>query len=269
MSKNAKSYKLNRENFLIFGSPGSGKTSMFTTIPGRKFMYIFDPNVLDSIAGTDVDYEEFIPQDLNLDVIPLSKKLQRDRITDKVEPLTYIRWEEHFAEFRESGEIDKYDVIGFDSMTSFQSIMMDRVQYMQGQLGKHPEQADYTVTAQCVTNAFRTITALNKRIYTTAHIEFREESKNSSKMINRASLIGSLRNQMPTLFSDIWLCFADHDEDKQRYRIQTQQDRYNPYLRASRQFRGLAFEEDVTIEDFNNPEEYGIGALLRKVGSID
>lgn len=59
--------------FLLLGDTGSGKTTQFLTLPGRKFIYLFDPNAILSLQGHDIDYEEFLPDSLNLSIKSLSK----------------------------------------------------------------------------------------------------------------------------------------------------------------------------------------------------
>ena len=64
--ENARDFKGENENILALGTPGSGKTALFSTIPGKKFLYIFDPNTLQPIKEQDIDYEVFRPDQLHL-----------------------------------------------------------------------------------------------------------------------------------------------------------------------------------------------------------
>src|SRR5689334_1720584 len=111
------------QRFLVMGLTGSGKSTLFLTLPGKKFMYVFDPNALASIEGFDVDYEEFNVEITDVDIAV--KNLKGDASThDKptikqVEPKTYLRWEGHFEKHLEDGFFNSYDWIGFDSFTLF------------------------------------------------------------------------------------------------------------------------------------------------------
>ncbi len=259
---NAKSYKTGAEKILAVGTTGGGKTAGILTLPGKKFVYAFDPNCLQTLQGHDVDYEEFLPEALDMNAVTLKSGV-RDTFTRPKEPLTYVDFEAHFMDALDKGFFDQYDVIGFDSMTTYSSLVMDRIMWLNQRFGKWPEQADWTATMNTITNGLRTITALpGKTIYVTAHIEFKQD-ETTSKMQNILSLIGRLRNSLPLLFSEVWLFKGDVGTDgKSHFFVQTAPDRYSPFLRST--IRGLEFEEDVTIppDKWNDPVGYGIGALL-------
>jgi len=259
--KNAEDYNIANEKFLAVGFGGGGKSSGFLTLPGKKkFMYIFDPNTLSTIKGHNVDYELFTPDILDLNAITLKKDV-RDTIVKAQEPRTYIDFEVDFEEKLRTGFFKGYDAIGFDSMSTFQDIVMDRIMYLNDRFGKWPEQADWTATMNTIVNVMRTWTSIEDCVsYVTAHVEFKQEQE-SGKMQNLLSFIGKLKNKLPLLFSEIVLCYADRDaENKTRFYIQTKPDRHNPFIRCTK--RGLNTVEDVTIENWNNPQKYGIGKLF-------
>ena len=258
----AKEIPHGNEKILAVGPGGAGKTAGFLTLPGRKFIYLFDPSATATLRGHDVDYELFTPDILNLNAVTLKAGVA-DTKTRPQEPTTYVDWETDFEAKLREGFFDDYDVIGLDSMTTFSDIVMDRIMYLNGRFGKWPEQADWTATMNTIKNALRTLTSISgKTIYVTAHIEFKQE-ENSGRMMNVLSLIGRLRNSLPLLFSEIWQFFGDTDDKgKQRYYIRTASDRHSPYIRST--LRGLLPVEDVTIENWEHPERYGLGALIKK-----
>lgn len=256
---NAKDFKPGSENILVAGMPGSGKTTLFGTVPGKKFAYLFDPNALNSLQGMDVDYELFKPDILPLDAIPLKAGAAGPSYHKPPEPTTYIDWEQHFEKNLSEGFFDQYNAVMIDGCSTLTDIIMDRIQWLNNRFGKHPEMADNTAVMGTFLNIMRTFTAMPQVCYLTAHIEYRQDASGSGPMINQMSLLGRLRNRIPSLFSDIWLAFADHDEKGQHYILQTESDRVNPYLRSS---RNMNFEEEVTISDFSTPEKFGVGALF-------
>jgi len=260
---NANDYTLQSEKILAVGGVGGGKSAGFLTIPGKKFMYIFDPNTLSTIKGHNVDYEIFTPDVLNLKAVTLKKGVADTTRGQPPEPRTYVEFEEDFEQRLNNGFFDDYNAIGFDSMTTFSDIVMDRIMYLNNRFGKWPEQADWTASMNTIKNVIRTWTSIEGCIsYVTAHNEFKQEDV-SGKMMNTLVLIGRLRNSLPLLFSEIWRFYADTDKDgNPRYYIQTTQDRYNPYIRNT--MRGLSPVEDVTIENWMKPEDYGISALIQK-----
>ena len=178
--QSAKDYKDVGNSLLVIGYSGSGKTQGLTTIKGRKFAYVFDPNALQTLKGFDVDYVEFLPERIDLDAVTL-KKEQRDTYSKALEPRTYVEFEADIEDRIEEGFFENYDAIAFDSMTTMQDIVMDRIMYLNKRFGKWPEIADYTATVNTVIKILRTATALRKKngkpllLYLTGHIDFTKD----------------------------------------------------------------------------------------------
>ncbi len=259
--QNATTYKPGREQIFALGSGGCGKTTGFASLPGKKFLYAFDPHALNSLRGQDIDYEEFVAEHMDLDAVTL-KKDTRDRFSKAPEPKTYVAFEEHIEEAIKEGFFDQYDAVGFDSLSSLQDIVMDRIMHLNGRFGKWPEQADYTATINTVVKIVRTLVAQKKLVYITGHIEYKQEEA-SGKMMNTLALIGRLRNRLPLMFSEIWHFYADSDKDgKPHFYIRTTPDRYSPWVRTS--IRGLKPIEDVTLTNWRNPTGEGVGRILKQ-----
>lgn len=254
------------QRFLVAGHTGSGKTTLFTTLPGRKFMYIFDPNALASIEGQDIDYELF---NVETDDIDISVKTLKSGVGDsssrRIEPKTYRDWEKHFEAHYDVGFFDDYDWIGLDSFTTFQQIVMDRVQYLNNRLGKQPEQADWSAQMICMGNIFRSLSGSRGGLYCTAHIETRQDDT-TKKTFNRFLMTGQLRVRIPLLFNNVVIAHSDCDEKTIAYSIQTRPDRDHPIIRTN--LKGLEMYEDVTVADFDHADDYGLGRILRKCGKV-
>ncbi|MCH7605120.1 AAA family ATPase [Patescibacteria group bacterium] len=258
---NAKEIEATRTTILNVGSTGSGKTAGFLTLPGKKFLYIFDPNTLATLMGHDVEYELFSPEHLDLDAVTLKANV-RDRISTAPSPSAYIEFEKHIEKNMDTDFFDNFDVIGLDSITTFQDTIMDRITHLNGRFGKQPEMTDYVATTNTVIKVFRTLLSFNKLVYVTGHIDFRQEEA-TSKMMNVMDFIGRLRRRIPILFSEVWYSYGEPDkQDKMHYFVRTQQDRYNPYLRCTNRF--IDPTEDVTIDWTKPPEGQGIGGLLER-----
>jgi hypothetical protein len=120
--------------FLILGDTGSGKTTQILTLPGKKFMYLFDSNALLSLKGQDVDYEEFLPDKLNLNIKSLKKETGGDDLTKHKSDL-YLQWQSDFEDKLKTGFFDQYSVIGMDSATTFLDLVMDRILTINGRYG--------------------------------------------------------------------------------------------------------------------------------------
>lgn len=244
--------------YLLLGDTGAGKTTQLLTLPGKKFAYLFDPNAILSLQGHDVEYEEFLPDRLNLSVHSLSKG-KGDSTTNYASKL-YVEWEKDFDAKIKSGFFNDVDVIAFDSITTFLDLIMDRVLTINGRAGQWPQQDDYGPQMQTFTNVCRQLMALGKTIFMTGHLETKKDEV-VGRIFRGPMMTGRLRTKIPLLFSDIFICEAENDgRGNVKHKIQTVPDRITTAVRTS--MKGLAAFEDVTI-DFDKPlEKQGLSKLL-------
>lgn len=253
---------------LLLGDTGTGKSTQLLTLPGKTFAYLFDSNALLSIRGHDIDYEEFLPDQLNLSVKSLSKDKGGDRTTNHAN-LMYSAWEKDFNERMESGAFDQYDNIGFDSATTFLDLIMDRILTINGRAGQWPQQDDYGPQMVAFTNVVRTLTSLGKTLLMTGHLEVRQ-AEGSAKMLRQPMMTGRLRTKIPLLFSDIFIAECTNDgKGNISHTIQTVPDRVTTTVRTS--MKGLEPIEDVTIDWTKEVKgKQGIGLLmeLEKQGKL-
>src|SRR3990167_8715454 len=97
---------------LMLGDTGSGKTTQFLTLPGKKYMYVFDPNSLLSLRGYDVDYDEYMPATVGMAAGSLAKGKGDKSAATRSD--SYQLFEAQFNERLQSGFFNPYDWIGFD-----------------------------------------------------------------------------------------------------------------------------------------------------------
>jgi hypothetical protein len=245
---------------LVLGDTGSGKTTQMLTLPGKTFTYLFDSNALLSLRGHDIDYEEWLPDRINLSVKPLSKDKAGDKNTNH-QNWMYSEWEKDFDKKMEEGFFDQYDNVGFDSATTFLDLIMDRLLTMNGRGGTWPQQDDWGPQMVAFTNVVRTLTSLGKTLYMTGHLEVRQ-AEGSNKMLRQPMMTGRLRTKIPLLFSDIFVSEASNDgKGNISHMFQTVPDRITTTVRTS--IKGLDPFEDVTL-DFSKPlTGQGLGLLLK------
>lgn len=259
---NAKeAHGVSTHKFLLLGDTGGGKTSQILTLPGKKFAYLFDANAILSLRGYDVEYEEFLPDQLNLSVKSLSKDKGGDRTTSHQNKL-YVEWEKDFNDKITKGYFDQFDVIALDSATTFLDLIMDRVLTINGRAGSWPQQDDYGPQMISFTNVCRSLMALNKTIVMTGHIETKKDEL-VQRIFRQPMMTGRLRTKVPLLFSDIFVCEARPDgKGAVKHVIQTVPDRITTTVRSS--FKGLEAFEDVTIDWTKPVEGQGIGGLIKR-----
>lgn len=246
--------------FLILGDTGGGKTTQLLTFPGKTFVYLFDSNALLSLRGHNIEYEEFLPDKLNLNVHSLSKDKGGDKVTSHKADM-FLQWQKDFEDKLASDFFDSYDNVGLDSATTLLDLIMDRILTINGRPGQWPQQDDYGPQMITFTNICRTLTSMGKTIYMTGHLEMRQEDL-SKRIYRQPMMTGRLRTKIPLLFSDIFIAEAQPDgKGNVKYTLQTVPDRITTTVRNS--IHGLEAFEDVTI-DWNKPlESQGLGNLLK------
>jgi hypothetical protein len=252
-------HALTKKKLLLLGDTGSGKTTQFLTLPGKKFIYLFDPNAILSLQGYDIDYEELMPTTVSAAVSSLSKGKGSDHRSTTTSDV-YSRFEREFDERLASGFFDQYDWIGFDSATTLLDLIMDRVLTINGRFGQWPNQDDYGPSMIAFINLCRTVTGMDKGLFMTGHVEVKQDQV-TQKITNRPMMTGRLVGKIPLLFSEIFYTdSALDDKGHVNYRIQTVPDGINRVIRTS--IRGLEPYEDVTIDFTKDPVEQGIGGIL-------
>ena len=250
--------------FLVLGKTGAGKSAGLLTLPGKKFVYCFDPNALLTYAGHDIEYEEFLPENLSMKATSLSDK-QRKRIPSAERAKSdaghklYQRWETDFETKLAENYFEPYNVIGFDSMTTLSDMVMDSILAINGRAGQWPQQDDYGPQMLAVASIVRTATAIGKTVYFTGHVETVKDEV-TSRIMNQPMLTGRLRAKIPLLFSEILLMSAESDaRGNVNYTCQTKPDRLNEVIRCT--LKNSEFKEVVTINWDKPIEGQGIGRL--------
>lgn len=276
---NAKDARLSSpQRLLVVGPVGSGKTQQIITLPGRKFVYVFEPNTMRTLGGYDLDYEEFLitPSEMDFTLKGFNKDSKSDKLpgNKKPEPKQMIRWIDDFNAKCESGFFLDYDWLCFESLTLFKEILMDRQMFLNNRFGDIEDRADYRIAGSKLSEIFQVLTALPINLYVTGHLNEFEDEK-TKKVRVQLDIPGSARRKLPVVFTNIWETSATTDTDK-KYIIKTRADpRGFQDIRTS--IRGLKDIEDVTFDpkDFDestklykHPENFGIGALLKRYKAL-
>lgn len=242
---------------LALGDTGAGKTTQFLTLPGRKFAYLFDANALLTLRGHDIEYQEFLPDQINLAVKSLAKgKGDPSRYASDL----YLQWETDFDAKLESGFFDNFDVIGMDSATTLLDLIMDRVLTINNRAGQWPQQDDYGPQMLTFTSICRTLVGLGKTIYLTGHYDIKQDNL-TQRIFRRPMMTGRLQQKIPLLFSDVLAFEAQNDgQGKINYVMQTVPDKMTPGIRTA--IRGLEPFEDITVDWDQPPEGQGLGGII-------
>lgn len=263
------------KRILNVGRTGAGKSTQLWTLPGKKFLYAFDPNTLSALEQRDkrgnrirldIEYETFLPDVLEVDATlkGFNKGSKDDKMFDKSkrEPTAYMRFVEDINKRVDDGYFNDFNWICFDSFTFISKATMARQLFINERYGGIEELGDYRVVGSKISEVFSSISALPINIYATGHINVFQDEK-TKKLETMLNLPGSAKNMIPLVFTDVWQ--AETGEDKNgalEYQLRTKPDPRG--LKEIRSSVPLKEIEVITIQDFGNPEQYGIGALLQR-----
>lgn len=248
---------------LLLGAGGSGKTTQIRTLSGRKFAYLFDPAALASLQGADIDYEQFLPDalELNMALKGFNKGAASDKMSgSQREPTTYMRWAEDINKRADSGFFKDYDWLCIDSLTLLSDAIMDRQKWLNGRYGGIEDLADFRIVGSKIADTFRSICSLPINILCTGHMQSFQDDK-TKRIETQLSLPGRARNMLPLLMSNIWETRAT-TEEKQQYVVLTKSEARG-YQGLRTTLQGLAPVVDVTVKNFATAEQFGIGAIIK------
>lgn len=264
---------------LAVGGTGTGKSTQMWTLPGKKFLYQFDPNTMSAIKGLadqlhieppDIEYEAFEPDILQMDsTLKGFRKDAKDdtpaligRTKKEAEPIVYLDFVEDINRRVDEDYFKKneFDWLCFDSLTFLNRATMARNLYINDHYGFIEDLADYRVVGSKITELFSSISTLPINVYMTAHWQSFQDDK-TKRIETKIQSHGSSRNMIPLIFTEIFQTVREEYKGQTAYAIRTRPDpRGLQDLRTS--IVGLEELEDVTIDDFSRAQEYGIGAIL-------
>lgn len=251
--------QLTKKRILMLGYTGNGKSTQILTLPGKKYVYIFDPNALNALQGHDVDYDIYMPAPVGAAVKSLKSATGGDKSAASSSDI-YQKFEQEFNERITSGFFDQYDWICFDSATNLLDLIMDRVLTINGRYGTWPHEDDYGPQMIAFTNLCRTITGMGKSIFMTGHLETKKD-KLTQRVGTQPMMTGRLIVKIPLLFSEIFIASTDIDAaGKPSYKIQTTPDSEMRTVRTS--IKGLEPFEPVIIDFSKELIGQGIGGIL-------
>ena len=256
------------QNYLLLGTNGTGKSALYMTLPGKKFIYFFDPHAKKTIAskfpGADLTFEEFLPTKLDVRHTAIAKK-GVGRVQSLNPPDAFRRWEDHWMESLDNGFFDQFDCICVDGMSMWQKYALLEIVHNAGRGGHPPELADRNVLAVGLFNFAATFTSLGKTVFLVVHYDYKQDIV-TGRMLNLPLIVGQEKTYLNNMFGHVLVAQCQSTQNEIKYAIQTRPDTLNPNSRTS--FNNLDMFHDVTIKNFSKPEEYGLGKILKEQGLL-
>ncbi len=251
------------KKILAYGPTGSGKSGLFTSIPGRKFAYIFDESGLDPLTGLDIDYETFFPDPVRVDVVTTQKKQADPKAQKNIkEPMAYINFIDHFTPFVDSG-FEDYDVIGFLSLTNLAVAIIDRICAIDHRLDKVYELNDYNTTGITMARMFRRCFSVkNKIFYLEAHSDMNQDEL-TKKIINELDIGKRQRREIPKMLTDVWVTHCETRDNQPHFTLQTLPTKEFPIAKNS---MGLDAILDITMDLSQSRANQGVGRIFKNKG---
>ncbi len=258
--KSTQNYNNDRLRILAIGPAGAGKTTQLRTLKGKKLLFCFEDNALNSLSGDpNIDYQLYLPDVVEIAPRSLSSKQNvRSTPASEEKPEAFDNFVKDFNSLlrpENKETLAKYNVIAIDSLTSMSKAVMDSILWINNRMGQQPAMDDWAAQLNTIENTVRKITSLPKTVYITAHDTLMQDDL-TKKIVNELVLTGQLKTRIPMLFSDI-LKFQCEDG---KFSMLTQPDRYNIKIRRSFNLEDPLV--NVTIADFSKPQDSGLGKLL-------
>lgn len=260
----------NVKRFFLAGPPGSGKTMQILTLPGPVLVYVFDPNALETLRQTrreDIDILDFRTDlsEIDLNIRGLRKGSKNVTVDKTAIPKAYSNFCEDIDERLENGSLYKdYKYVCFDSFTFIARAAQNQLNYIQNRIGELEDLGDYRIVGSAISTAFSALANAPIGLLATAHFQDREISIGNPlkpdtvqrlRIETQLNLPGQSRNVIPAIFTDVW----ETTFDKGEYRFIRQHHERTKFHRST-----MGQDTVVATVNLNDPENSGIGALLKK-----
>jgi len=254
---------------LLVGPTGSGKTTQLWTIPGKKFAYLFDRNAIKTLEGCpNLTHELWYPErsEFDLHVQSIRKKVGTSGSGSVIRkgkpgnPHMYEDWVEDFNKKYDDGFFNKFDTIVIDGMTALITQMMRELKVIQDKQGREDMRTDYMIAGTVLNNVIGQLLLIDKNVMLMAHTRMIKDDL-SKRIYHEFAMPGSARVVVPPMFDNVLIMHCRSNKDSELFVAQTRPDRENPSVRCA--VRGCDMFEDMTVNDFRKPTQFGLGKLLQ------
>lgn len=263
---------------VLFGTPGTGKTAQILTLPRPTFVYTFETSALATLQGAqDVHVLPFFPlkpsdsNSLAARSIQKGGRREFDFLSgeEKSNPDYGNLYREFYSDIVTRLEQDwwrkeGFQTIALDGLSTLSRLVLARVGFLQEKIKSEDKRTDYMQAGNTTSEVFGYLAAQTPIFFASLHVG-QATNEQTQRIYKRLDLPGSARLRLPTIATISWRTLHGKDDTKKpstRYCAQTFPDR--DYDGGMIRPGPLAVPDliDLTIEDWEHPEKYGIGKLI-------
>ena len=262
MPKASEIEDIKKLRLMLYSVAGGGKTTFFRSLPGKKFLFMFDPAGLCAIQKIDdIEFETFIPENQNI-AISTNKGSTNSPVSYSGSDM-YLQYEKFINEKIEEDFFSQFSWVGFDSITSLQNLEFDQVANIYGREGRIPQLEDHNTVGDALLKNIRLWSSLPCNICIMAH-----EKANQDKLMRTIGMDimvpGQFSKKLCLLLSDIYHLRAVREGKEVVYYADIAPTEEYSLARCSLELDPTV---NVTIpRNVGDVTEYGFGRILRDKG---
>lgn len=246
------------QSYLLVGPGGSGKTTQFKTMPGRKFAWVFDPNAFAALSGLDIEYFDGVP-----DAVGRSVEAGAIGVGIDTSVEVYNRLWLDMRQRLKDGFFAGIDSLLIDGLTGLASVIEEYVlSAILRKPGGEIVKREAMYIHKELQRFLRQVAALNKNLLLCAHRDTIMDPSGTKMAGAQISVIGQSRVKVPIHFANVLYTVAEGGTKETVYSAFTKPSALTGDPRMSDALSHLPFKIDMTIRDFAHPENYGIGWLI-------
>lgn len=228
-------------NAMVYGTFGTGKTSLLKTARKPVLVDSFDP------GGTKVLRDEIAKGTIIADT--------RWELEDPKNPSVFGKWDQSYTMRKRNGLFNHLGTYAIDSVTMWSEAAMNVTLQKVGRAGGYAYQQDYNPTMAMISAAIRDMVTLPCDVILICHEDV-EKDEASGRMFVGPLLTGKThRQKMPLLFDELYCAVTKPTSTGANYLLLTRND--GMYKARTRLGMGGKFE---------TYEQQDIKALLKKAG---